>query len=112
MEVHFVEANPKVSELAGKCAVTRGPIVYCMESIDNGEQLWDIRLCGQGRKQIVSSEVYAVPTLEISANRRPAASALYQLRSDRWESFTAKLIPYFAFANRGVCDMQIWTMVE
>ena len=26
--------------------------------------------------------------------------------------FTAKMIPYFAFANRGECDMRIWVGEE
>ena len=112
MEVHFVEANPNVSELAGKCAVTRGPIVYCMESIDNGDKLWDICLAEHGEKQVIQSGEYGVPTLEIAAYRRPETARLYQIKSHCRKDFTAKLIPYFAFANRGVCDMQIWTQVE
>jgi len=109
MEVHFVEANPNVSELAGKYAVTRGPIVYCLESIDNGDKLWDICLEEDGEKQVIHSAEYGVPTLKIAAYRRPATDMLYQIKSGCREKFGAKLIPYFAFANRGVCDMQIWT---
>ena len=111
MEVHFVEANPKVSDLAGKCAVTRGPIVYCMESVDNGENLWDVRLKENGEKHVVPSECYGVPTLEIAASRRAKMTELYRVKSNHREDITAKMIPYFAFANRGISDMQIWTQI-
>ncbi|WEV42665.1 glycoside hydrolase family 127 protein [Bifidobacterium sp. ESL0682] len=39
MLVNMVAANPKVSEDAGKVAFMRGPIVYCAEERDNGDQL-------------------------------------------------------------------------
>ena len=111
MEVHFMEADPRVSETAGKCAVTRGPIVYCMEGIDNGSNLWDITLSASGNVSVLDSD-YGVPVLEMDASRRPAASALYQQKRNAKIPFTAKLIPYFAFANRGITDMQIWTQVR
>lgn len=111
MHVHFIEGNPQVSELAGKYAVTRGPIVYCMEGIDNGSALWDITLLENADVKIMESG-YGVPELEMSAFRRPAAKALYRLKSDERKPFFAKLIPYFAFANRGITDMQIWTQIK
>ena len=111
MHVHFVEADPRISETAGKCAVTRGPIVYCLEGIDNGSNLWDITLLENGQFVEVSSD-YGVPTLEVDALRRPAATGLYQQRSKERLPFAAKLIPYFAFANRGITDMQIWTQMK
>ena len=111
MEVHFIESDPRVSETAGKFAVTRGPIVYCMEGIDNGSNLWDITLSESGTIAVLDSD-YGVPVLEMDAFRRPAATALYQQKRNAQIPFTAKLIPYFAFANRGITDMQIWTQVK
>ena len=111
MEVHFMEADPRLSEAAGKCAVTRGPIVYCMEGIDNGSQLWDITLSESGAIVVMDSD-YGVPVLEMDASRRPAARELYQKKGRERVPFIAKLIPYFAFANRGITDMQIWTLTK
>lgn len=111
MEVHFIEGNPQISELAGKFAVTRGPIVYCLEGIDNGSDLWNITLLENAEVKVVGS-CCGVPELGMAAFRRPAAKALYKLKSDKRIPFTAKLIPYFAFANRGITDMQIWTQVK
>ncbi|MBO5652792.1 MAG: glycoside hydrolase family 127 protein [Clostridia bacterium] len=113
MEIHFVEANRMVSETAGKYAVSRGPIVYCMEGRENGGQLWDVVLCEQGEKKVSPSARYGAPTLSIAAYHRPTREALYSLKSNERVAFTAKLIPYFAFANgEEADDMQIWTRVE
>ena len=111
MEVHFMESDPRVSETAGKFAVTRGPLVYCMEGMDNGSNLWDITLLETGSIAVKESE-YGAPVLEMEAFRRPSASGLYQQKSRERLPVTAKLIPYFAFANRGITDMQIWTRVQ
>lgn len=111
MEIHFIEADPRVSETAGKFAVTRGPIVYCMEGIDNGSNLWDITLSESGNITLLDSD-YGVPALELAAFRRPAVKALYQQKRNAQIPCTAKLIPYFAFANRGITDMQIWTQLK
>jgi DUF1680 family protein len=112
MPVHFVEANPLVREDAGRCAVMRGPIVYCMEEVDNGDGLRNIELLANGSCSIQHSDQYHVPILLMDAQCRPPMEALYQVRSNARIPFTAKLIPYFAFANRGPSDMLVWTIVR
>ena len=39
MPVEFLHANPRVSADVGKVAIKRGPIVYCLEEVDNGAEL-------------------------------------------------------------------------
>ncbi len=39
MPILFIQANPEVGELAGKLAIRRGPLIYCVESCDNGPGL-------------------------------------------------------------------------
>lgn len=112
MEIHFVEANSQVSELAGKYAVTRGPIVYCMEGVDNGDKLWSVLFEEKGEKKVVETEEYAVPVLELAAFKQAESNTLYRIKSDAYEHMTARLIPYYAYANRGISDMQIWTQVK
>ena len=36
MPVQAVFANPNVRQLQGRLALQRGPVVYCMEGVDNG----------------------------------------------------------------------------
>lgn len=112
MELHFVEANPYVQDNSGRYAVQRGPIVYCMEEIDNGENLRDIRLLENGTVKVAKEEGIPAPVIYIDAKRRAVTDKLYYLKNDTYTSFTARLIPYFSFANREASDMIVWTMVE
>ncbi|MCD8348850.1 MAG: glycoside hydrolase family 127 protein [Lachnospiraceae bacterium] len=65
MEIKLIAADTRVREDIGKAAVTRGPIVYCMEEADNGKDLHllsldpdaapaltDIEVCGEAAKEI------------------------------------------------------------
>ncbi len=109
---HIIESNPAVQDNAGRFAITYGPFVYCMESIDNGENLRDITLIENAPFEIKIEGNPAVPVLYIPAERRKASDRLYSIKSEERESFTARLIPYFSFANREEADMLIWTMVK
>ncbi len=112
MKIHFIEANPFVQDNSGRYAVQRGPIVYCMEELDNGENLCDITLLESGAARVEAEEGIPAPVIYMAAKRRPATDRLYRIKTDKYESFTARLIPYFSFANREESDMLVWTMVE
>ncbi|MGM9621908.1 MAG: glycoside hydrolase family 127 protein, partial [Butyricicoccus porcorum] len=112
MKIHFIEANPYAQDNSGRYAVQRGPIVYCMEEIDNGENLRDITLLESSKISVVAEEGIPAPVIYIGAERRPKTDKLYSLKGNDRVSFTARLIPYFAFANREASDMLVWTMVR
>lgn len=112
MPIHFVEANPYVQDNSGRYAVQRGPIVYCMEELDNGENLRDITLLEDSEQKIVMEPGIPAPVIYIGAERRAPSEQLYFLKSNKRIPFTARLIPYFSFANREPSDMLIWTMVK
>ena len=112
MKIHFVEANPYVQDNSGRFAVQRGPIVYCMEELDNGENLHDIRLLEDGNVRVVTEEGIPAPVIYMDAQRREPTTQLYCLKNNVFTNFTAKLIPYFSFANREATDMIVWTMVK
>ena len=108
MPVYFVESNPLVHENCGRFAVMRGPVVYCAEGKDNGKILRDITLDKSGKIKEIPDEGYGLPRLEIKAFRRKQSKGLYYKMTNDKEEFTAKLIPYFAFANRGESEMLVW----
>lgn len=112
MEVHLMEANPHVQDVSGKYAVMRGPIVYCMEGHDNGEDLRDITILENGTFRTAREDGIPAPVLYADAERRLPSTALYSIKNGKRTAFTARLIPYFAFSNRGKTDMLIWTMAR
>lgn len=106
MNIHFMEANPHVQDNSGRYAVMRGPVVYCMEGIDNGDNLRDITLLESGEK--VACEEFPAPVIYLDGKRREDSEALFSPKNDRRKDIKVRLIPYFAFANRGETDMLIW----
>jgi len=52
MPVMRIKANPNVREDEGKVAIQRGPIVYCLEEIDNGKNLNNIVLSTDSKFEI------------------------------------------------------------
>ena len=111
MNVHLIEANPLVQDNSGRYAVTRGPVVYCLEGVDNGENLRDITITSSAA-EVKTEDGIPAPVLYLPAERRAASDSLFRLKDDTRIPFTAKLIPYLAFANRGDTDMLIWVMAK
>lgn len=108
MPVRFVKANPMIASCRGKVAVMRGPIVYCAEAADND---FDIFSFFSGDKKDVSlGEPYGgFPTVEFTGHTLACDSPLYGETFDcKKKDCRIKLIPYYAFANRGECDMAVW----
>ena len=114
MTPYFVEANPRSLYTAGKCAVCRGPVVYCSESVDNGELLRNTQIDPTSPIELCDDEGYAAPTLTVGGYRRVGCDGeLYtQGITSELVPTRLKLIPYHAFANRGECEMLLWHNVR
>lgn len=118
MPVERIEAHPAVRQDCGRIALQRGPVVYCIEEADNGNNLNDLLLPADpeftiqtGRSGILAG----VPTIRAQAWRRDASEwqgRLYQPRQQRGTpqraacSLTA--IPYYLWANRAPGEMLVW----
>ena len=100
-----VKSNPRVLTNRGMSAITWGPFVMCLEGVDNGGSLTGVRLVGKSFT-LGRDEQLGLPCLYCPAVRE-STDGLYSDKTTT-EPFTAKLIPYFAFANRGETDMRIW----
>jgi DUF1680 family protein len=55
---------------------------------------------------------FGAPVIKVNAYRRKATSKLYYPKADNYEKTVATLIPYYAFANRGETEMQVWHFVK
>lgn len=109
-----VYANPRVSKDVGKVAIQRGPLVYCLEGVDNGEGLQRIYLPKEAElKAEYQPEklggIYEVRALGLRLMDMEDETALYA--SDvEWNYQTTELtfIPYYTWANRGENEMTVW----
>lgn len=105
-----VEAHPSVQNNAGRIAIQRGPVVYCLEAIDNGDKLRDIHIDLSKPITVEKNQTFKFPVLRASGWRRDhdKFTALYQEYSDTRKEQELYFIPYYAFANRGETEMIVW----
>ena len=105
--------NPSVADAAGKAALMRGPVVYCMEVVDNGSELHDIRLKADTDFAEEPNALYGMPVIRAQGQRRvkPQTEWLYRRYNPQLTERTLTFIPYYAFANRGETDMRVWVPV-
>jgi DUF1680 family protein len=119
MPVQPVRANPLVQADVGRAALTRGPLVYCVESADNGEPTRSLaiqsgaKFTSEFRKDFLGG--VNVVQGSILAKTSPAWSdSLYRPAEETVasEPFRFTAIPYYANANRGPVDMAVWLPLE
>ncbi|RRB02436.1 aceric acid hydrolase [Larkinella rosea] len=115
MPVKLIEANPLVEETRNQVAVKRGPVVYCLESVDNpNAKLTSLALSPKNnlKPKLVSIENSEIMALEGTAQRvenRSWTNQLYREVSDNAPvSIPVRLIPYYAWSNRGHSEMAVW----
>lgn len=93
MPVEIVAADPHVKENFDKRAIQRGPLVYCMEEIDNPEYFDQIQLSPSTTFQtaFVSDILNGIKTIKTNGRAQ-----------------SATFIPYYAWDNRKAGKMRVW----
>lgn len=85
MPIRFVDCIPEVKDNVGKIAVTRGPLVYCAEEIDNGRPVQQLFLgdVTEKKAQVTTEETGELKGLDFI------------------KVGGISLVPYYAWCNRG-----------
>ena len=109
MPVTPIRANRRVHDNAGRIAFMRGPVVYCAEGVDNGKDVRNIRVDIKSEFELRKSE-FLLPTLHATAYQQPESNELYSVAEYNWVEVPLTLIPYYAFANRGESEMNVWLL--
>ena len=117
MKARLMEANPLVEEAKNQIAVMRGPIVYCLEGqdIEGGHRINDIAIPADIRftEKKITINGHDMIALEGDAllvnNGLWSNQQLYRdLRPIEKKKVRIRLIPYYAWDNRGIDDMSLW----
>jgi DUF1680 family protein len=125
MTPQLIEANPSVTEDVGKLVLQRGPVVFCMEELDQATQTEQINLgdyvavkAGGTKAGFDAGLLGGVVVLEHPGQlRRAETLGLYEavgvgIAGADEKRTTLKLIPYYAWANRERSAMQVWIPFE
>ena len=98
MAIKLRRAHPKVKGHKGKIAVTRGPLVYCLESGDNPDvDIFTVRVVSSSLREEF------VPDL---------LGGCVVIHAKTKDGQALKFIPYFLWANRGTSRMTVWVNIE
>ena len=117
MPVRLVEANPLVEEAKNQVAIMRGPIVYCLEGQDiaNGVRINNIAIPADAQFTEVPVTIAGTKMLALETDALLTGqdawdnNTLYrELRPVSKQKVKIRLIPYYAWDNRGIDDMSLW----
>jgi len=119
MPVRYTAAHPMVSENYARVAVERGPLVYCLEQyeVPAGVSVFDMALKGgeeelhaEHRPELLGG-VWTIDARAVAGTSPLNRAPLYQTAkgtSTRTREVKVRLIPYYAWANRGQTAMRVW----
>jgi uncharacterized protein len=116
MPVRVMAGNPKIESTRNQFAVMRGPLVYAVESPDlpDGVDIDGIKLAADATFAVTydADLLGGVTVLTTQAESYPVGNwerTLYQpARKLKGTPIELRLIPYFAWANRGISKMSVW----
>ncbi len=114
MPATLLESNPLVEETKNQVTVKRGPLVYCLESADlpNGN-VFDVSIPANIKLQPAPMKIDGGNVLALTGEAKLLQSGswkntLYKEVNTNYKPVKIKLIPYYAWANRGKTDMAVW----
>jgi DUF1680 family protein len=116
MNARLVEAHPLVEEARNQVAVVRGPLVYSLESPDlpKGATVMTVALPRAAKfaprfEQTLLGGVTVLEGRAEVASEEPWGNELYrEFKPAAPRTIEIKLIPYFAWGNRGKSEMTVW----
>jgi DUF1680 family protein len=116
MPVERVLPHPLIRHDAGCIALQRGPVVYCLEEVDNGDNLANVIIPPDAKISTSYEPALfdGVSVIHVDGQRAEAAGwkgGLYQSKAVQQLKRTPaalKAIPYAFWANRNPGEMRVW----
>jgi len=114
----LTESNPRVDAIRGSLAIERGPLVYCLEEVDQqpGLNLLDVRIAPGASLQAIWREDLLGGVVVVEAQGAVVDAGAWRdelYRPARTEDLPQRevvltAVPYYAWANRGPGTMRVW----
>ena len=97
MDIQLRRAHPKVKRHMGKAAISAGPLVYCLESVDNPNvDIFNVRVDPNSLSLQYEEEFLGGCNIIIGKST---------------EGVPLTFIPYYLWGNRGASQMTVWVNV-
>lgn len=113
MTAKLISTNPAVRQNTGKLAIQRGPVVYCIEEIDNGKNLSAIsinpktKLIEEYDKNLFGGTV-VVKANGFRLDQKSWGDKLYNATMVKSYPTEIKAVPYCLWGNREPGEMIVW----
>lgn len=112
MPPRFVRSHPSVRDNAGKVCLMKGPVVYCLEEVDNGAELYRISVGSSTEFRQERDKSSGMAAILCEGWRDECKSQeLYPEDIER-KKIALRFVPYCSFANRSESDMLVWIRKE
>lgn len=110
-EIKRIYASSKVAENSECVAIQRGPLAYCAEGADNGQDVLSLSIKENGKIKVTdepAAELLGAVKLEAEGYRIKETEGLYSMKKPQREECQITMIPYYAWGNRGLNQMRVW----
>jgi DUF1680 family protein len=115
LSIDVLEAHPQIRANAGKLCIRRGPLIYCLESVDNGANLSALSLDAEATFAVVEERLSTDPPKLLAQGFRRVeegwgveAYRVAQSASGTDQPVQIVAVPYYLWGNRGPGEMAIW----
>jgi DUF1680 family protein len=118
LQPRITEPNPRIDATRNSIAIERGPLVYCLEQVDQpaSVNLWDVQVDPTAplktmRREDLLDGVVVIEAQGMATDMSSWEDTLYRtLTAENQPPQSVKLmaVPYYAWANRGSGAMRVW----
>jgi DUF1680 family protein len=116
MEIQRIESHPEVKVNAGRVALQRGPLVYCLEGVDNAGHVRNLALSretplrAEQRPELLGGITVIRGTAQALPPAKPWGEALYRPAQPAAASTPAEFVavPYCVWDNSEPGEMVLW----
>ncbi|MCJ8328723.1 MAG: glycoside hydrolase family 127 protein [Lentisphaeria bacterium] len=113
MPVEQIAVHPLARQVVGKVALQRGPVVYCLEEVDNSQGLANTYVNDKTRFKISTgpASLGKVPVLTAKASMQDMAAwkdDLYRTDKNKMVKREIVAVPYFLWGNRKPGEMTVF----
>jgi DUF1680 family protein len=113
MPVERLKAHPAARQTAGCVALQRGPLIYCLEQIDNGPNLADIVLPRSAkltarRSSRMPGNPVVLTACAFKRSRRGWNTRLYRPAGSSLVPVRIMAVPFYLWGNRSPGEMRVW----
>ncbi|QHW33491.1 glycoside hydrolase family 127 protein [Paenibacillus rhizovicinus] len=121
LRAQLTAAHPSIRADAGKAAIERGPLVFCLEETDNGQPLASLSIARDAELQVRFDAELLGGTVVIEADGYADDAAAWQEDAPPYRPMAQqpasravrlRAVPYYLWGNRETGEMTVWLRTQ